>query len=146
MFWLIFHSSFSYKSAKNENKINLAYRTEEACSMNIHSKNQLDSPNTFLVIVVTVQKKIVLRKTRLKLMFKASSSLKLYNSGSGLFFTKFFGNLFSIVHRFKKCKKKIRFFGKYKVEALLKESYHPPPPPPSSLKKRLFLRMFFRDY
>ena len=35
--------------------------------MNIQSKNQLDSPNTFLVIVVTVSKKIVLRKTRLKL-------------------------------------------------------------------------------
>ena len=52
-------------------KINLASRTEKACSMNIQSKNQLDSLNTFLVIVVTVSKKIVLRKTRLKLKFKA---------------------------------------------------------------------------
>ena len=34
--------------------------------MNIQFKNQLDSLNTFLVIVVTVSKKIVLRKTRLK--------------------------------------------------------------------------------
>ena len=58
------------KSAKNENKINLADRLEEACSMNIYSKNQLDSANTFLVIVVTVSKIIVLRKTRLKLKFK----------------------------------------------------------------------------
>ena len=45
-------------------KINLASRTEKACSINIQSKNQLDSANTFLVIVVTVSKKIVLRKTR----------------------------------------------------------------------------------
>ena len=62
----IFDSSSSYKSAKNEIKINLASRIEEACSMNIHSKNQLDSPNTFLVIVVTVSKKIVFRRTHLK--------------------------------------------------------------------------------
>ena len=34
--------------------------------MNIQSKIQLHSPNTFLVIVVTVSKKIVLRKTRLR--------------------------------------------------------------------------------
>ena len=65
-FWPIFDSSLSHKSAKNENKINLASVTEEACLMNIQSKNQLDPPNTFLVIVVTVSKKIVLRKTRLK--------------------------------------------------------------------------------
>ena len=34
--------------------------------MNIQSINKLDSPNTFLVIVVTVSKKIDLRKTCLK--------------------------------------------------------------------------------
>ena len=38
IFWPIFDSSFSYKCAKNENKINLASRTEKACSMNIQSK------------------------------------------------------------------------------------------------------------
>ena len=65
----IVNSSFVYKSAKNENKINLAFLTEESCSMNFQSKNQLDSPNTFPVIVVTVSKKIVLRKTHL--MFTA---------------------------------------------------------------------------
>ena len=69
-FWPISDSSFSYKSTKNENKINLASRTEKACSMNIQSKNQLDSLNTFLVIVLTVSKKIVLRKTCLKMKFK----------------------------------------------------------------------------
>ena len=39
--------------------------------MNIQSQNQLDSPNTFLVIAVTVSRKIVWRKTRLELKFKA---------------------------------------------------------------------------
>ena len=83
IFWPIFYSLFSYKSRKDENEINLAFRTEETCSMNIQFKNQLDSSNTFLVIVVTVSKKIVLRKTRLKFKF----------------------NPFSIVHRFEKHKK-----------------------------------------
>ena len=63
-FWPIFDSSFSYKSAKN--KINLSSRTEEACSMNIQSKNQLNSLNTFFVIVVIVSKKIVFRKCKRK--------------------------------------------------------------------------------
>ena len=53
-FLAYFRLLFSYKRAKNENKINLASRTEEACLMIIQSKNQLDSPNPFLVIVVTV--------------------------------------------------------------------------------------------
>ena len=65
IFWPIFDCSFSYKSAKKENKINLASRTEEECLVNIQSKNQLGSPNTFLAIVVTDSKKIILRKTRL---------------------------------------------------------------------------------
>ena len=40
---------------------------EEACSMNIQSRNQFDSPNTYLVIVVTISKKIVsLERTRWK--------------------------------------------------------------------------------
>ena len=54
-----------------ENKINLVPQTEKACLMNIQSRNQLYKPNTFLVIMVTVSKKIVLKKTRLKLKFKA---------------------------------------------------------------------------
>ena len=39
--------------------------------MNIQSNNKLDLPNAFLVIVVTLLKKIVLRKSRLELKFKA---------------------------------------------------------------------------
>ena len=96
IFWPIFDSSFSYKSAKNENKINLASQMEEGCSLNIQSKNQLDSPNNFLVIVVRVSKKIVFRKTRLKLKFKIQLSLKLCNSESGSIFCIHFCNFLII--------------------------------------------------
>ena len=104
IFWPILDSSFNYKSAKNENKINLASRTEEACSMNIQSKNQLDSPKTFLVIVVTVSKRKVLRNTRLKLsvwfiMYKKCP-------GGTFFAQNSFENPFLIVHKFEKSIKK----------------------------------------
>ena len=78
--------------------------------MNIQSKNKLDSPNTFLTIVVTVSKKIVLRKTRLKLKFRAQSSLKLCNSRSGIFFIKSFWEFILDSSDSKNAKKKNFFF------------------------------------
>ena len=70
-FWPIFDSSFSYKLAKNENEINLASQTEEACLMNIQSKTKLDSLNTFLVTVVTVSKKNRFEKNVFKVKFRS---------------------------------------------------------------------------
>ena len=121
-FWPIFDSLFSYKSAKNGNKINLASRTEEACLMNIQFKNQLDSPNTFLVIVVTVSKKIVLRKTRLEFSAWFIMKKRLTTSLQHQSRTVLPDYEFSIVHRFEKCKnKKMRFFGTHKVKVSLKK-------------------------
>ena len=105
-FWPIFNSSFSYKSGKNENKINLASKTEEAWSINIQSKNQLDSQNTFLVILVSVFEKTVLRKTRLQfsvwfIMKKRLTTRLQYQSRTVLLSD----DEFSMVHRFEKCKK-----------------------------------------
>ena len=107
IFWPISNSLFSYKSKKNENKINLESRTEEACSMNIQSKksawftkyfsckrglsfekNSFDK-NAFEVFSVTYHEK---------------------KSPEGTFFSQSpFGNPFSIVHRFEKCKEKFDF-------------------------------------